>query len=51
MHPYSVENRFWSWRGQTIRYQALGDDDPSAPAVVLVHGLFVNADHWRNNIR
>lgn len=49
--PSGLPNRFWEWRGQTIRYQVAGEENVGAPAVVLVHGLFVNADHWRNNVK
>lgn len=49
--PEGLRNRIWIWRGQRIRYVSAGDDlGQDAPAVLLVHGLFVNADHWRNNI-
>jgi|TARA_B100000524_G_scaffold340325_1_gene233352 pimeloyl-ACP methyl ester carboxylesterase len=48
-NPQGVPNQLWSWRGQQIRYQAFGD--PAAKqSVLLVHGLFVNADHWRRNV-
>jgi len=47
--PAGVPNQIWQWRGQQVRYQALGQTD-AEQAVVLVHGLFVNADHWRRNI-
>jgi pimeloyl-ACP methyl ester carboxylesterase len=41
-----LPNRFYTWRGgQAIRYQVTGDPDDEP--VVLVHGLFVNSDHWR----
>lgn len=42
-------SRWWEWRGFKIRYQELGEGN-TGPAVVLVHGLFVNADHWRQNM-
>lgn len=48
-NPQGVQNRFWEWRGQRIRYQAVGPEE--GPAVLLVHGLFVNADHWRRNLQ
>ena len=44
-------NEYWAWRGQTVRCRAAGlDSAADAPSVVLVHGLFVNADHWRQNM-
>lgn len=45
-NPQGMTNQFWSWRGQQIRYQALGDPD-AKQSVLMVHGLFVNADHWQ----
>lgn len=48
-NPQGVENRFWQWRGQRIRYQCMGEKN-DGPSVLLVHGLFVNADHWRQNM-
>jgi len=32
-----------------VRYQALGEEN-DGPAILFVHGLFVNADHWRRNL-
>jgi pimeloyl-ACP methyl ester carboxylesterase len=43
------ENKFWDWRGQKIRYVAHGLDN-TGPTVLFVHGLFVNADHFRKNL-
>ena len=44
-------NLSWKWRGFNVRYQQAGcDTNKDGPAVVLVHGLFVNADHWRRNL-
>ena len=36
-------------RNYNIRYQAVGADN-DGPAVLFIHGLFVNADHWRQNL-
>jgi hypothetical protein len=36
----------YRWRGHDVRYQAAGPADASR-TVLLVHGLFVNSDHWR----
>lgn len=46
----SVDNEFWSWRGQNIRYVAHGEENLEGPCVIMVHGLFVNADHFRKNL-
>lgn len=44
-------NLSWKWRGFNVRYQQAGcDTNKDGPAVVLIHGLFVNADHWRRNL-
>ena len=46
-----LTNEVYEWRGsQKFRWQMAGD--PNSPhAVVLVHGLFVNADHWRYTLK
>ena len=44
-----VPNRLWQWRGQQIRYQCLNEES-DGPAVLFVHGLFVNCEHWRRNL-
>jgi len=48
-NPQGIENQVWQWRGQQIRYQTLNDHE-DGPSVLLIHGLFVNADHWRRNM-
>jgi pimeloyl-ACP methyl ester carboxylesterase len=47
-----LENRFYTWRhGQRIRYQCTGaSGGKSGPPVLLIHGLFVNSDHWRQTL-
>ena len=49
--PQGLENRYWAWRGQTIRYQVMEPEHPTGQTALLVHGLFVNADHWRKTLR
>lgn len=50
MRKYGLnENKFWTWKGQTIRYVEYGATN-TGPTVLLVHGLFVNADHFRRNL-
>jgi pimeloyl-ACP methyl ester carboxylesterase len=48
-----LTNRFYDWKhGQRIRYQqTTGRNNNGRPPVVLVHGLFVNSDHWRKTLR
>lgn len=48
-NPLGVPNRLWEWRGCQVRYQAMGEDN-NGTSVLLVHGLLVNADHWRRNL-
>lgn len=47
----SLPNKLYDWRhSQQIRYQEAGD--PSSPhTAILVHGLFVNSDHWRHTLK
>mmetsp|Transcript_20494 Transcript_20494/g.19724 ORF Transcript_20494/g.19724 Transcript_20494/m.19724 type:complete len:397 (-) Transcript_20494:190-1380(-) len=46
-----LENKFYEWKcDQRIRYQSSGLDN-DGPSVLLVHGLFVNSDHWRFALR
>jgi pimeloyl-ACP methyl ester carboxylesterase len=43
-----LANQFYTWKhSQPIRYQTTGG---TGPPVVLVHGLFVNSDHWRKTL-
>ncbi|KAG7365028.1 alpha/beta fold family hydrolase [Nitzschia inconspicua] len=41
-------NQLYTWRKQQIRYQQAGP--LTGEPVVLVHGLFVNSDHWRKTL-
>ncbi len=45
----SLPNLVYRWRGHDVRYQAAGPADASR-TVLLVHGLFVNSDHWRRTL-
>ncbi len=44
----NLPNQLYQWRNQQIRYQQAGPK--TGKPVVLVHGLFVNSDHWRKTI-
>jgi len=44
-----LENEVYHWRGQEIRYLSAGPVG-AKKSVLLIHGLFVNADHWRRTI-
>jgi len=54
-----LPNKVYEWRGQKIRYQVAepaansptSATSQSAPTVILVHGLFVNSDHWRKTLK
>ena len=39
----------YHWRGCNIRYQVTGPSDADH-TLLLVHGLFVNSDHWRKTL-
>ena len=45
----NLPNKLFNWRSQQIRYQEAGPVD--GEPVVLIHGLFVNSDHWRKTIK
>lgn len=46
----NLPNQFYTWKeGQQIRYQCAGPVD--GEPVLLVHGLFVNSDHWRKSLK
>ena len=49
--PQGLENKYWAWRGQAIRYQVTEPPKPTGQKALLVHGLFVNADHWRKTLQ
>ncbi|KAL7519234.1 hypothetical protein ACHAWX_004018 [Stephanocyclus meneghinianus] len=42
----SLPNQIYNWRGYRTRYQVSGPPDADH-TLLLVHGLFVNSDHWR----
>lgn len=45
-----LTNELYTWKAaQQIRYQVSGPED--GEPVVLVHGLFVNSDHWRKTLQ
>jgi len=44
-----LNNELYEWKnGQKIRYQVAGSGEKTA---LLVHGLFVNSDHWRKTLQ
>lgn len=45
----SLPNQIYNWRGYHIRYQVSGPIDATR-TLLLVHGLFVNSDHWRKTL-
>ena len=46
-----LKNQFYSWKeGQQIRYQS-SVSKKNRQAVLFVHGLFVNSDHWRKSLQ
>lgn len=45
----SLPNQIYNWRGYNVRYQVSGPPDADH-TLLLVHGLFVNSDHWRKTL-
>lgn len=45
----SLPNQIYKWRGYDIRYQVTGPPDADY-TLLLIHGLFVNSDHWRKTL-
>jgi len=49
-----LPNLLWTWRDHQVRYQVAYPSDKSVPSkgsAILVHGLFVNSDHWRKTLK
>jgi len=47
-----LPNQIFQWRSHQIRYQvAEPSNGPSKGAAILIHGLFVNSDHWRYTLK
>lgn len=49
----NLPNNIYEWRSQQIRYQVAFPPSsvPSKGSAVLIHGLFVNSDHWRYSLK
>jgi len=45
----SLPNQIYKWRGYDVRYQVTGPANADH-TLLLVHGLFVNSDHWRKTL-
>lgn len=41
-----MEQRYLRWHGWLVRYGIGGSQDPSSPAVLLVHGFGASCDQW-----
>ena len=41
---------YWQWRGHSIYYVQAGEQQPTRPPLLLVHGFGASTDHWRKNI-
>jgi len=51
-----LPNQLFQWRSHQIRYQVakptgVFENKPSKGAAILIHGLFVNSDHWRYTLK
>ena len=44
-----LPNKIYNWRGYNTRYQVSGPENADH-TLLLVHGLFVNSDHWRKTL-
>jgi pimeloyl-ACP methyl ester carboxylesterase len=50
----NLPNFCWTWRNHQVRYQVAYPSDKSVSSkgsAILVHGLFVNSDHWRKTLK
>jgi pimeloyl-ACP methyl ester carboxylesterase len=50
----NLPNQIYNWRSHQVRYQVAHPTDtntPSKGSVILIHGLFVNSDHWRYTLK
>ena len=50
----NLPNQIYTWRSHQVRYQVAHPTDtnvPSKGSVILIHGLFVNSDHWRHTLK
>ena len=50
----NLPNQIYTWRNHQVRYQVAYPTDTSVPSkgsLILVHGLFVNSDHWRHTMK
>lgn len=45
----ALPNKIYRWRDYSVRYQVAGPPDADH-TLLLIHGLFVNADHWRRQL-
>jgi len=48
-----LPNQTYQWRSHQIRYQVAEPpgNGPSKGSAILIHGLFVNSDHWRYTLK
>mmetsp|Transcript_1253 Transcript_1253/g.1526 ORF Transcript_1253/g.1526 Transcript_1253/m.1526 type:complete len:469 (+) Transcript_1253:83-1489(+) len=49
----NLENQIYIWRNHQVRYQVAHPSGTSGSKgnVILIHGLFVNSDHWRYTLK
>ncbi len=46
----SIPGNFWQWKGHNIYYVKAGNNHPTKPPLLLIHGFGASTDHWRKNI-
>lgn len=50
----NLPNQIYVWKSHQVRYQVAHPTNtniPSKGSVILIHGLFVNSDHWRHALK
>ncbi len=50
----NLPNQIYTWRSHQVRYQVAFPTNPDVPSkgsLILIHGLFVNSDHWRHTLK
>ena len=50
----NLPNQIYTWRSHQVRYQVAYPTNPDVPSkgsLILIHGLFVNSDHWRHTLK
>lgn len=46
----TIPGNYWQWKGHNIYYVKAGNNQPTKPSLLLIHGFGASTDHWRKNI-